>query len=136
MLIVPAVLLAAVLVLGLIPGAVPGVERYAAQFVDHHAYAVWVLHGGHISVPELPPSHISASDYAYSGASVVGALLVAAYGLFGERVVNRRLTLPGRPVREAINLVRGLHSGHIGDYIAWWSAGVSVIGGLCLITLR
>ncbi len=33
MLVVPAVLLVAVLVLGLIPGAVPAVERLAAQFV-------------------------------------------------------------------------------------------------------
>ena len=45
MLVVPAVLLVAVLVLGLLPGAVPGVERLAAQFVEHRAYAAWVLHG-------------------------------------------------------------------------------------------
>lgn len=136
MVIVPAVLLLGVLVLGLIPGAVPGVERYAAQFVDHHAYAAWVLRSRHLAPPILPPSHISASDYAYSAASTVGALLVAAYGLFGERVVNPRLTLPGHPLRRAVNLMRGLHSGHIGDYIAWWSAGASLIGGVCLIALR
>jgi multicomponent Na+:H+ antiporter subunit D len=136
MLVVPAVLLLGALVLGLVPGAVPGVERYAAQFVDHHAYATWVLHSQHVVLPVLPPSHISASDYAYSAASTLGALLVAVYGLFGGRVVNRRLTLPGRPVRQTMDLIRGLHSGHIGDYIAWWSAGVSLIGGVCLITLR
>jgi hypothetical protein len=39
-------------------------------------------------------------------------------------------------VRQTMDLIRGLHSGHIGDYIAWWSAGVSLIGGVCLITLR
>ncbi len=136
MLIVPAVLLLGVLVLGLIPGAVPGVERYAAQFVEHHAYAAWVLHGQHVAVPILPPSHISGSDYLYSGVSVVGALLVAAYGLFGERAVNARGVLTVHPVRNTVDVIRSLHSGHIGDYIAWWSAGASLIGGICLITLR
>jgi multicomponent Na+:H+ antiporter subunit D len=133
---VPAVLLAGALVVGLIPGAVPGVERYAAEFADHSAYAAWVLHGHHVAPPLIPPSHISASDYGYSALSVVGALAVAAYGLFGEQALNRRRVRKAHPVRATVNLIRGLHSGHIGDYIAWWSAGVSLIGGLCLITLR
>ena len=136
MVIVPAVLLVAVLVLGLIPGAVPGVEHYAAQFVEHRAYATWVLHGQRVSLPALPPSHISASDYGYGALSTVGALLVAAYGLFGERAVNRRRVLTVYPLRNTVDAIRGLHSGHIGDYIAWWSAGVSVIGGVCLLALR
>jgi multicomponent Na+:H+ antiporter subunit D len=112
------------------------VERYAAQFVDHHVYAAWVLHGRHVGLPVLPPSHISASDYGYSALSTLGALLVAAYGLWGETAVNARRILTVHPVRNTVSVIRGLHSGHIGDYIAWWSAGVSVIGGICLITLR
>jgi multicomponent Na+:H+ antiporter subunit D len=136
MMVVPAVLLLGALVLGLVPGAVPGVERYAAQFVDHHVYAAWVLHGRHVGLPVLPPSHISASDYGYSALSTLGALLVAAYGLWAETAVNARRILTVHPVRNTVSVIRGLHSGHIGDYIAWWSAGVSVIGGICLITLR
>jgi multicomponent Na+:H+ antiporter subunit D len=136
MVIVPAVLLLAVLVLGLIPGAVPGVERYAAQFVEHRAYAAWVLHRQRVSLPVLRPSHISTSDYGYGALSILGALLVAAYGLFGERMVNARRVLTVYPLRTAVNVIRDLHSGHIGDYIAWWSAGVSVIGAICLIALR
>jgi multicomponent Na+:H+ antiporter subunit D len=136
MVIVPAVLLLAVLVLGLIPGAVPEVERYSAQFVDHHAYAAWVLHGGRFPLPILPPSHISGADYAYSVASVLGAMLVAAYGWWGERAVNARGFLRVHPVRHTVDAIRRLHSGHIGDYIAWWSAGVSLIGGVCLVALR
>jgi hypothetical protein len=27
-------------------------------------------------------------------------------------------------------------AGHIGDYIAWWTAGASVLGGICLVALR
>jgi hypothetical protein len=32
--------------------------------------------------------------------------------------------------------VRGLHSGHIGDYIAWWTAGAGLLGAVCLLALR
>jgi multicomponent Na+:H+ antiporter subunit D len=132
MIVVPAALLLGVLVLALIPGAVPGVERLAAQFVDHRSYASWVLHYRHVPLPVLPPSHVSLDDYGYGAISVVGALLVAGLGLFG------------RPLREAlpdalerpVALVRHLHSGHIGDYIAWWTAGVSAVGGVCLLALR
>ncbi len=132
MVIVPAVLLVLALVLGLIPGAVPGLERYVALFVRHDAYAAWVLHGHHVALPVLPPSHISLSDYAYSALSTLGAVGVAAYGLFGTTVLQGR----AQPLRGVINLIRGLHSGHIGDYIAWWSAGVSLIGGVCLVALH
>ena len=136
MVLVPALLLFAVLVLGLIPGAVPGAERFAAQFVAHRDYAAWVLHGSHVSLPVLPPSHVSADDYAYGAISTLGAALLAGLGLFGRAL---RESLPAavvRPGQAAVTVVRGLHSGHIGDYIAWWSAGVSVVGGICLIALR
>jgi hypothetical protein len=40
------------------------------------------------------------------------------------------------PCLAAVHGVRQLHNGHIGDYIAWWTAGASLIGGTCLIALR
>jgi multicomponent Na+:H+ antiporter subunit D len=136
MVLVPTALLLAVLVLGLVPGAVPAVERYAAQFVDHRVYAGWVLHGARVSLPSVPTSHVSASDYGYGVISIAGALGVAAAGLFGYRLRGLRESWPAKRVAAAVWAVRELHSGHIGDYIAWWSAGVSVIGGVCLIALR
>jgi multicomponent Na+:H+ antiporter subunit D len=136
MVLVPAVLLVGVLLLGLIPGAVPGIERFAAQFVEHRAYAAWVLHSVHVPLPVLPPSHISADDYVYSGISTVGALSLGALGLFGRSL---RRSIPGliaHPVESAAGLLHQLHSGHIGDYITWWTAGVSLVGGVCLVALR
>ena len=136
MVLVPAMLLIAVLVLGLIPGAVPRVERLAAQFVKHRAYAAWVLHGAHVALPVLAPSHISADDYVYGALSTLGVILLAAAGLFGRPL---QATLPRTCRRGWTGMVhglRGLHSGHIGDYITWWTAGVSVVGGVCLVALR
>ena len=61
---------------------------------------------------------------------------LAALGLFG-RPLRRRL--PGvvlRPVVVAVGGLRHLHSGDIGDYIAWWTAGAAALGGASLILLR
>jgi multicomponent Na+:H+ antiporter subunit D len=136
MILVPAILLMGVLVLGLIPGVVPGVERLAAQFVTHRFYAAWVLHGVHVPVPALPPSHVSLDDYGYGLLSTVGALAFAGLGLFGRGLRDRLPAATLRPAQVVLEGLRELHSGHIGDYIAWWSAGVSVVGGVCLIALR
>jgi multicomponent Na+:H+ antiporter subunit D len=136
MIIVPGALLVGVLVLGLIPGAVPGVERFAAQFTTHHYYAAWVLHYAHVPLPVLPPSHISASDYGYGAISTLGALAAAGLGLFGRPLRERIPAALSHPGESAVAAIRGFHSGHLGDYIAWWSAGVSVVGGICLVALR
>ncbi len=136
MVVVPAVLLAGALAAGLVPGAVPAVERFAAQFTDHGAYAAWVLHAHRLALPVLPPSHVSASDYLYGAVSTLGALLVAGVGLFVGRTRQPQRTAVGRSVQVAADGLRALHSGHIGDYVAWWSVGASVIGGVCLLALR
>jgi multicomponent Na+:H+ antiporter subunit D len=136
MLLTPAVLLVAVLVLGLMPGAVPGAEHLAEGFVAHRDYVAWVLHGAHVTAPIPKPSHISGQDYGYGAIAIVGMLAMAALGLFGRKL---RLSLPllvRDPTRNTAAVLRGLHNGHIGDYIAWWSAGVSLVGGVCLIALR
>jgi hypothetical protein len=41
-----------------------------------------------------------------------------------------------RPVVVTVGGLRSLHSGHIGDYIAWWTAGAATLGGASLIFLR
>jgi hypothetical protein len=38
--------------------------------------------------------------------------------------------------RRSVRALRGLHSGHVGDYITWWSAGAAALGGLVLVALR
>ncbi|MBV8956491.1 MAG: hypothetical protein JO179_20305 [Solirubrobacterales bacterium] len=136
MLAVPAVLLLGAALAGLVPGMVPGVEAMAARFVNHAAYARWVLGPGHVHWPHVPTSHIEAIDVVYGLLSVAGAVGCAAIGLLGR---PWRESLPARvrePARGVVRTIRGLHTGHIGDYVAWWSAGASVLGGICLVALR
>jgi multicomponent Na+:H+ antiporter subunit D len=136
MLIVPAVLLVATVVVGLIPGMVPWVARSAAGFVDHRAYAVWVLHGRSVHWPPAPDTHVEAVDVVLGALTLVGSFGVAYAGLFGRTLLDRvprGIYAGGRGV---VVSVRGLHSGHIGDYIAWWTAGAGLLGAVCLLALR
>jgi multicomponent Na+:H+ antiporter subunit D len=135
MLVVPAVLLLGAVVVGLIPGVVPAIERAAAHFTDHAAYATWVLRGHppHYAAPG--PSHIEPFDYAYAAASTLGALAIAALTLFGAPLRGRVPTRFEGPPRAALTALRRLHSGHIGDYIAWWTVAAAMLGGASLILL-
>jgi multicomponent Na+:H+ antiporter subunit D len=135
MLLVPALLLLAAIVIGLIPGAVPGIEIAAGHFYDHHSYIHWVLHG-RIHFAPAETSHIEGFDYAYGGGAAFGALALAGLGLFGRTLRERLPRVVLRPVATAVGGLRGLHSGHIGDYIAWWTAGAAALGGASLIFLR
>jgi multicomponent Na+:H+ antiporter subunit D len=119
--VVPVLLMLAALFAGLVPGHVPSIERAAAQFRDHAAYAGSVLYGKAPRYPPVAIAHVTATAWIYALCSTAGALLLAAVGLRGRLVVPR--------VGEAL---RAAHSGDVGDYVAWWTFGVAVIGGLVL----
>ncbi len=132
---VPGVLLAAAIVIGLIPGAVPAIERAAAHFGDHSSYVGWVLGGRAAHFPAASTSHVETYDYLYAVAATLGAVAVAGLGLFGGSLRERLPAVVERPVVRGVNALRDLHSGHIGDYIAWWTTGAALLGGASLLLL-
>ena len=134
MVVVPAVLLGLAAVVGLFPGAVPGVERAAARFADHPAYTQWVLGSGHVSWPQVAPSHVETIDVLYSLLAVAGAIGAAALGLFGRSLRESLPQVVRDPAGRSAWIAR-VQSGHIGDYIAWWTAGAGLLGGACLLAL-
>jgi multicomponent Na+:H+ antiporter subunit D len=136
MILVPGILLLGAIVVGLIPGAVPGIEVAAAHFADHASNLTWVLHPVAAHFPAASTSHVETYDYLYGAAAALGALVVAGLGLFGRPLAQRLPELLLRPVAGAVVGLRELHSGHIGDYIAWWTAGAAVFGGASLVFLR
>ncbi|HEX4735516.1 MAG TPA: proton-conducting transporter membrane subunit [Thermoleophilaceae bacterium] len=119
---VPALLMLAAVLAGLIPGLVPSIERAAAHFRDHSAYATAVLAGHKPAYPLVTTSHVHVSSWIYSVASVLGAFAAAAIGLRGHRLIPMAIG----------DRLRAAHSGHIGDYIAWWTLGIAVLGGFVL----
>ncbi len=136
MIAVPIVLLVAAVVAGLVPGLVPAVERQAARFTDHASYVRWVINGARVRWPVPAASHVPGSDALIGMLTTLGAVGLAALGLFGRPL---RESLPrgiAEPARSGLRALRALHSGEIGDYIAWWTAGVAVLGGACLLAVR
>jgi multicomponent Na+:H+ antiporter subunit D len=127
---VPAVvLMLAGVVWGLIPGLTGAAVRAAARFVDTHAYADAVLRGGSGDPSHVPATHgLSAGAYLYGAGAVLLAVGVAAASLARPRVVDR--------VRPGFARLRAIHSGHVGDYVAWLTLGVTVIGTTFAVTLR
>jgi multicomponent Na+:H+ antiporter subunit D len=134
MVVVPAVLVAGAALLGIIPGLVPGIETAAYHLHDHAAGIAWVLRGV-VHFAPVPHTHLEAYDYLYASGAVVGAIALAALGLFGPGVRATLARGPLAPVAGAVNGFRRLHSGHIGDYIAWWTVGAAVLGAASLLLL-
>jgi multicomponent Na+:H+ antiporter subunit D len=136
MILVPAVLLVLAVGVGLIPGAVPAITTAAAHFHDHVAYVRWVLQGRAPHFAPVPAGHVETFDYLYGAAASIGAVILAALGLFGRPLRARLPNLMLQPFLTSLGALRRLHSGHIGDYIAWWTAGTAILGGASLIFLR
>ncbi|MEU9016859.1 proton-conducting transporter membrane subunit [Actinomadura sp. NPDC048394] len=125
------VLLAAALLAGLIPGGPVGAA--AAMFTDRDGYAALVLDG---RVPH--PNSVPADPWTASGvAGFLATLLLAA--LIAVHAVRRRSSdrtgggILARAAAATSARLHALHSGHIGDYAAWLTAGVAV---LALLTTR
>jgi len=134
----PAVLLAAALALGLVPGLTSQVEQAAARFTDREAYAGAVLESaaapaptavrhepGHLTVPAL----LSLASVLLGGGLALGAL-------FRDRLPAGARGLLGRVWRPATAALRALHSGHIGDSVTWLVVGVAGLGALLAVAVR
>jgi multicomponent Na+:H+ antiporter subunit D len=135
MVVVPAVMLVAAAVVVFIPGALSGAQRAASRFIDHAAYHRWVLGGAHLTWPKIEISHVEPLEYLYGALGIVGAIGAAAIGLFGRPLGEALPAAIHDPTRAGLLRVRHLHTGEIGDYIAWWTVGASVLGAVCLVAL-
>jgi multicomponent Na+:H+ antiporter subunit D len=134
----PALLLLTVgLALGLVPHVATGAQEAAARFQDQKAYAAAVLDNAQAHAPPVESEHPTVHGRVYGLVSTVAAVGLAALALFqrrlpaGVRRVGRALD-----VRPAVDGLRRLHSGHIGDYIAWLTLGLAAVGGLFSLALR
>jgi multicomponent Na+:H+ antiporter subunit D len=135
---IPAALLAlGALAVGLVPGLVEAFEGAAAQFVDGGSHVAVVLRGAD-APPVKTASSYSAplSAYLYSALTLVGSLAVAAIGLFGAEVRGPAVGRLRSGMRAAVQPLRVVHSGHIGDYVAWLVAGVALLGASFAIALQ
>ncbi len=133
----PLVLMAAALILGVIPGMGPAIEVAEARFQDHSAYAALVLDGvtRRVSLTPLPPVGRTPSIVLAGLASTVGAIAFALLALFWRRLPAAPRRALGWPVAPGIAGLRRLQSGSVRDYIAWLTLGVAVLGAVCATVL-
>jgi multicomponent Na+:H+ antiporter subunit D len=132
-----ALLLVAGLAVGPAVGLVGPTERASLLFQDRAAYARRVLHGAEPAVRRVPVGKPSASSVWFGLGSGAGAAGLAAVALFRRRLLSpsarRRLRTALRP---PVRALRRLHSGHAGDYAAWFAVGVAALGGLFALAVR
>jgi len=132
-----AILLAGGLAAGLIPGVAGHAERAAAQFQDRGAYTSAVLFGREPPAPAFQTEGPSAAGVWSGLASAAAAAGLAALALFRRRVVAAHVRRRFRALfRRPVTAVRRAHSGHVGDYAAWFALGLAALGGSLALVSR
>jgi multicomponent Na+:H+ antiporter subunit D len=132
------VLVAAALVLGLLPSVCDHVLRGAATFVDHGHYQASVL-GIATSVRPVASTETvgpTTSSVLLGVAGAGAAVLIALLALFKDRLPRASVDGVRAALAPSVATLRGLHSGHVSDYVAWLTVGVSAFGGFLAFTLR
>jgi multicomponent Na+:H+ antiporter subunit D len=134
-----AVLLAAALGLGIVPGLAERAQAAAVRFSDRTGYAAAVLDGDR--GPEVSAS-VASPAAGHLPAAVPLALLTVALAVTLAAVPLRRGRGRGRRgaanrgVLRATLALRRLHSGQVGDSITWLVVGTATLGGLLATLLR
>lgn len=108
------------------PLVAAALERHAAHFEDRDGSARRVLTGAAWGTPEATTAvEVTARARAFGWGGTAAAVLLALAVLKSKRAQGgaRRL------LRGALAPLRNLHSGHVGDYLAWWVVGAAGLGG-------
>ena len=117
---------------GLCVTAAPGLYGIAwaaaARFTDHAGYIRRVLEGAPARIPATAGN--PAGEPMHGTIALMGAIALAFVALKWK---------PPKPIRNLAELgrvFRNLHSGHVGDYVAWLTFGVASFGVASLFFLR
>jgi multicomponent Na+:H+ antiporter subunit D len=125
------ILVTGALVAGLLPGARAAFLVAGYRFTDAGGYIGQALfHTAGSAARLLPPA--AAWTWSGAGLGLLSAALAvgfAALGLYSHQL-PALLRAAGRPAVPVMRGLHRLHSGHVGDYIAWLLAGVAGLAAL------
>jgi multicomponent Na+:H+ antiporter subunit D len=138
MIIPPAVLVVAAIVIALLPHLGPAVQGGAVRFQDQGGYNAAVLSGAHVTHPVAPQpaesTGIKVSDLASGAGSVAGSVVLAYLALYWRRLpLLRRGFEPGMGLTTPI---QRFQSGVVNDYVTWVVIGLACLGGALAFTIR
>lgn len=125
------VLLAGALAIGVMPGVHAAAERAGLWFTDPAGYQAAALRHAPAGIPAVHEGGWSASGVILGLVSSILAVVVAAAGIW-NRAITRRLGISDGLRHQAgapMTVLRKLHSGHVGDYVAWLMVGLAVLAG-------
>jgi multicomponent Na+:H+ antiporter subunit D len=133
----PALALLAVAVgVAFTPGLAGRATQWAARFEDRPAHAAEVLAGKVPPAAPPPTFHAGGDAFAYRAVSTVGALGFALFGLYRRRLPELLRRRAGRVLGPPAAGLKALHSGVVGDYVAWLTFGAAALGGLVALLGR
>jgi len=133
----PAIaLLAAATGLGFAPGLSRHALEAAAHALDRPALVATVFRGAPTPPVHVPPVAISAAQYGYGAVAVAGALALAALGLWRSRLPSALRGAAGRVLGPPVAVLRAAHSGILGEYVTWMTAGTTLLLGLFVAFAR
>ncbi|WP_205411874.1 complex I subunit 5 family protein [Mycobacterium persicum] len=125
-----AALLLGCLAVGVLPGLVQAADGAGRRFVDTAGYVAAVL-GRTVAGPTTGPAH----SWSASGVSLalIGVLAAGCLAMLALRRTDDSAPLPrrvSRVIRPAVAALQAAHSGHVGDYVAWMFAAVTLLGAV------
>jgi len=126
---VPAlVLVLLAFAVGLVPHLHEQVRASAFTMTDYAGYQARVLDGSHLPdrEPERDSTPLTGSLLRSFGATAA-ALLLAVFTL-SPKWPKRKKQPYVLPIRAPLYALRAIHTGHIGDYIAFLTFGVAAVG--------
>jgi multicomponent Na+:H+ antiporter subunit D len=95
-----------------------------------------VLSGAPPRAVVAPEWHgLELKDWLIALLSLAGAVALAAVALLRGTVDQVVRGGAGRSLRGALNFLRGLHSGHIGDYVTWVVVGTVALGAVWAVSI-
>ncbi|HEX3242872.1 MAG TPA: proton-conducting transporter membrane subunit [Solirubrobacterales bacterium] len=131
----PAVALTiAALVASVVPGLDHAIQEAAGRFTDEPAYTTAVLYGRD-TFTAIEPESLKPLDFLWGSLALAVAVALAGVSLFGAAVFE---ALPSglRGAGDRVQgVLRSIHSGHVGDYIAWLTAGAGVLAALVALAV-
>jgi multicomponent Na+:H+ antiporter subunit D len=138
MIIPPAVLVLAAVVIAFITRLGPVVRAAAIRFEDQAGYNATVLAGAHITHPvaiaAAEPTGITVADVLTGTGSALGAVILALAALYWRRLpVLRRGYEPGAGLTVPL---RRFQSGVVNDYVTWIVLGLACLGGVLAVIVQ
>jgi multicomponent Na+:H+ antiporter subunit D len=136
MLVPIVVLLAGSLAAGVVPGFGESIGKAAHVFIDRDGYVAQSIS----TVKAIPVLHIGEMHWSALGLVLGFASAALAVGIAFVALYAHRLPAVAREtagvVAVPLRVVRQAHSGHVGDYVAWFVVGLAFLGALIGVPLR